>query len=153
MQLHNWTTLTQPWLRGELARRKAQWVSGGYRKVSYTLLQEHYGLLRAEACSQAPVSIVVRDGTVVSAKYAATAAPACAKGVGVGPEVGASVVMTPNDLFKIVQTSAYGDAQRDNICLDVRFDEATGLPNKLYRSCPWVMDDGWSVTVTNIEAQ
>ena len=153
MQAHDWKAENQPWLRQEGQRRQAQWLSGHHERVSYTIAQRTYGLSEDDPCNRLPVRLQIRGSTIVKATYAATADARCKRGSVVDPRVYEFRLLTPDELFHLVDAAANGDPVPSNNCLEARFDESTGLPIKLFRGCTWVSDGGWAARITEIDVR
>ena len=150
MQANDWIKTNQPWLSREGSRRHTQWLSGHYTQVSYTLVQRSHGLVEDNSCNQLPIRIQVFDDRVRAATYAATALPLCERGYPVNLNLYQFKLLTPTDMFDLIQDAATGDPVKTGNCLQVQFDESTGLPTELSKACTWIFDGGWSANITEI---
>jgi hypothetical protein len=153
MQKRAWADAHQPWLRSEGAKMKARWRTLGYDDVSYVLTQETGGLVPDDPCSSAPTRLRFHADTLISARFEISAGPKCQRGAAVDSKHLGHRLLSPNDLFDLVEAAAFDDPTNVSGCkaADVQFDDATGLPVSLTGACTWWSDSGWSVKVTEIE--
>ena len=119
-----------------------RWLALAAERVAYTVhWSDAWGLL---PCSDVPIDIVASGSQVISATYA-DSGEGCNEGTSLSSANGDPRLLSPVDLFAVVERYA----KEDPGCLWATFSAQFGVPERIEFDCAAVFDDESSLAITD----